>query len=913
MRYMKNTKLYGTAVIIFFILISLFSQYGLSLKSVQESVQNPSISWVSQYHINIAESASIPYSSSSITIYHDTIYVGGNGSVYAFNQFNGALIWSFDSNILSIMFNTTPLVYGNVVVIAGNDPVLQHSGTSVYNSALYWLNSSTGAILGTYNFTYPGAKNQYVYATSPLGGVKPYFYVVIDGNNAGIKNIYEFSTQSYSNYVLQDQHGTGSVSRKGLWYNNSLYLSFNYESVGNSSIFYSLNGSSLSNNNYSPSAYQSKNVNFFASPSIISSTANTTVRFYSSNYSSSHYTPYVDIFTYNLTPVKMIKLAEYGYINVNPYIYKNNTYVIVNNYTSSAIYNVTTNKSVFITHIGGTVKSICGTGNILYLSLSNGSLSSYNLTDKKFLWSYNISISSSTIRYFNGTIYGILQNGSLFAVKNGIANISINAPSYVNSNSNVSIIFHVYWKNLYGNFINASHYPVLISSSSNRSFANGSDKITVFTDQYGNGAISLHAPYTKSGMIIVLQFSTNMSYNETYLYPFTNTTEIIHVNPAQYLSKISIKYNLSADNITGDGNISLSLSGFNNTTHLNNVNFSVKSSNQNFSVLFIGKNGNDTISYYNISYTGNSSTFALTLLTINASKNGYINSSIILPIYEVPLKPSKSTSKNNTNSSMLIGTSNNDYLYILIIALISAMVIIVVLVAALIESTKRVYVKNNTSDLSMISSLFEGKSEMPYQEFKKKVILHKLTDKKNFVMMFNAAVAEGLITNENNTVKLEISNKIKKIEKGYVYLIASKKMTKAYSILSWLIYNNMDALCISRMPAVKLFSKYKLPIERIKVLWLTNEDGINIKKPKELEKLSLTMTQFIKSIDNGVVLLDNLEYLITNNNFLSILKLIQGIKDQIATKNIVVLISIDPDSVDKQSYALLEREVEEVI
>ena len=123
----------------------------------------------------------------------------------------------------------------------------------------------------------------------------------------------------------------------------------------------------------------------------------------------------------------------------------------------------------------------------------------------------------------------------------------------------------------------------------------------------------------------------------------------------------------------------------------------------------------------------------------------------------------------------------------------------------------------------------------------------------------------------------------------------------------------MDALCISRMPAVKLFSKYKLPIERIKVLWLTNEDGINNIKPKELEKLSLTMTQFIKSIDNGVVLLDNLEYLITNNNFLSILKLIQGIKDQIATKNIVVLISIDPDSVDKQSYALLEREVEEVI
>jgi isoleucyl-tRNA synthetase len=97
------------------------------------------------------------------------------------------------------------------------------------------------------------------------------------------------------------------------------------------------------------------------------------------------------------------------------------------------------------------------------------------------------------------------------------------------------------------------------------------------------------------------------------------------------------------------------------------------------------------------------------------------------------------------------------------------------------------------------------------------------------------------------------------------------------------------------------------------ILWLSNvgkeEDTV---RPKDLEKLSLAVEQFLAR-ERGVVLLDAIEYLVTNNNFITVLRLIQSIRDQVAINNAVFLISVNPSALDPHQLTLLQKEVDQVI
>ncbi|MDD1765075.1 MAG: DUF835 domain-containing protein, partial [Methanomassiliicoccales archaeon] len=84
-------------------------------------------------------------------------------------------------------------------------------------------------------------------------------------------------------------------------------------------------------------------------------------------------------------------------------------------------------------------------------------------------------------------------------------------------------------------------------------------------------------------------------------------------------------------------------------------------------------------------------------------------------------------------------------------------------------------------------------------------------------------------------------------------------------------------------------------------------------RPKDLEKLSVSLEQFISAANTGegsIVLLDGLEYLITNNNFLTVLRFVQSLRDQIAIKNAVLLMALNPSTLEPHELNLLEKEVD---
>lgn len=142
------------------------------------------------------------------------------------------------------------------------------------------------------------------------------------------------------------------------------------------------------------------------------------------------------------------------------------------------------------------------------------------------------------------------------------------------------------------------------------------------------------------------------------------------------------------------------------------------------------------------------------------------------------------------------------------------------------------------------------------------------------------------------------------------YLVEEPQPADVYRAFQDALRAGRRGLCVTRLYPEKI--RERLGSENLEILWLSNvgrEDSI---RPKDLEKLSLTVEQFVAQA-HGVVLLDGLEYLVTNNNFLTVLRLVQALRDQVAIHDGVLLLAVNPSSLEAHQLTLLEREVDQVI
>ena len=142
------------------------------------------------------------------------------------------------------------------------------------------------------------------------------------------------------------------------------------------------------------------------------------------------------------------------------------------------------------------------------------------------------------------------------------------------------------------------------------------------------------------------------------------------------------------------------------------------------------------------------------------------------------------------------------------------------------------------------------------------------------------------------------------------YLIKESTPVEAYNLFTIALRSGKKGLCITRVFPKKVRERFG--IADLPILWLSNVGKENSVRPKDLEKLSLSVEQFLTR-EKGAILMDGIEYLVTNNNFITVLRLVQSIRDQVAINNGVLLISINPAALDAHQMTLLEQEVDDVI
>lgn len=115
-------------------------------------------------------------------------------------------------------------------------------------------------------------------------------------------------------------------------------------------------------------------------------------------------------------------------------------------------------------------------------------------------------------------------------------------------------------------------------------------------------------------------------------------------------------------------------------------------------------------------------------------------------------------------------------------------------------------------------------------------------------------------------------------------------------------------LAVSRQHPDLIRQKYGL--EQTPIYWLATRTGQDVISPTNLGILTHTLIQFVEENPSGVILLDGLEYLVSNNDFNKVLRVLDQVNDHISQSKAVMIIPVDPRAFELKELALLERNME---
>ncbi|HWM51488.1 MAG TPA: DUF835 domain-containing protein [Thermoplasmata archaeon] len=144
--------------------------------------------------------------------------------------------------------------------------------------------------------------------------------------------------------------------------------------------------------------------------------------------------------------------------------------------------------------------------------------------------------------------------------------------------------------------------------------------------------------------------------------------------------------------------------------------------------------------------------------------------------------------------------------------------------------------------------------------------------------------------------------------RGITYVVLERDATQAFEIFKDLVTHGAQGLCITRRSPKSVMTEYGL--ERTPVLWLSRvSTEKNTVRPSPPENVAMAIEHFIGASERPVVLLDGFEYLVSHNDFGSVLALLHDLNESVAIRESILLVPFDPSAFNEREIALIRREV----
>lgn len=148
-----------------------------------------------------------------------------------------------------------------------------------------------------------------------------------------------------------------------------------------------------------------------------------------------------------------------------------------------------------------------------------------------------------------------------------------------------------------------------------------------------------------------------------------------------------------------------------------------------------------------------------------------------------------------------------------------------------------------------------------------------------------------------------------KVLPGHCYLIEEEKpMYSNVLLVRKMKEDDFRGLVITRMNPRRIRDEFETQPE---ILWLTDKDTSSEKTiPPSLEMIIHTIQGFMSDEKPGMVVLDGIQYMISNTNFDAVLRFLRSLIDEMSESKCILALSLSPETLLDQEVSILEREME---
>jgi len=148
-----------------------------------------------------------------------------------------------------------------------------------------------------------------------------------------------------------------------------------------------------------------------------------------------------------------------------------------------------------------------------------------------------------------------------------------------------------------------------------------------------------------------------------------------------------------------------------------------------------------------------------------------------------------------------------------------------------------------------------------------------------------------------------------RLERGVNYIVKEKKPEESFEIFADLVSHGIKGLCITRMNPDIVRKKFGIE-KSVPVYWLSKIEGEHSLEPTNVRLMVNTIEKFVNENQYGVVLLDGLEYLISFNDFTTLVKVVEDVCEIVSAKKSNFILPINPSALGEKETARLERNME---
>ncbi len=139
-----------------------------------------------------------------------------------------------------------------------------------------------------------------------------------------------------------------------------------------------------------------------------------------------------------------------------------------------------------------------------------------------------------------------------------------------------------------------------------------------------------------------------------------------------------------------------------------------------------------------------------------------------------------------------------------------------------------------------------------------------------------------------------------------LYLIKEDDENHAHELFISTLNRGFAGLGIVRENPKEIKKKYNL--EKTSFIWLTNIKVKGTPCETNIDNLFELISEFVKKGEKSVVLIDRLDYILTENKFEDVIKKIHSLKDLASTHECIIIVSLNPELIEESILKPIEAE-----